>query len=103
MPRKVWIGLLSALLFGVALWYSSGDGQQPAPAAPVAQPLPSPGKLLDYEQNTVEVVKRFGKGVVYVAVRTAAQQVTLPGSRGLTPFMIPAQEGTGSGIVISRG
>ncbi len=65
--------------------------------------------LLENERNTIEVVKRAGPGVVYVAVRTKAKVVRPqlpPGFEDFAPFfepfVVPPREGTGSGFVIDK-
>lgn len=125
MSRKTWLPLIAiAVFYGVVLWYSISDGQSPSavqqptvqvplaqtppappvqpqvtPPAPPTQALPPAGQLLQYEQNTVEVIRRYGNGVVYVSVRSAPRQAG-SGSRGFAPFVQPPREGTGSGFVI---
>ncbi len=63
--------------------------------------------FLENERNTIEVVKRAGPGVVYVAIRTKAKVVRPklpPGFEDFAPFfepfVVPPREGTGSGFVI---
>jgi len=65
--------------------------------------------FLENERNTIEVVKRAGPGVVYVAVRTKAKVVRPklpPGFEDFAPFfepfVVPPREGTGSGFVIDK-
>ena len=65
--------------------------------------------LLEYERNTVEIVKERGPGVVYVAVRTKAKVVRPqlpPGFEDFAPFfqpfIEPPRQGTGSGFVIDK-
>jgi S1-C subfamily serine protease len=59
---------------------------------------------LEYERNTVEIVERYGDGVVYVSVVTRPQSVQLPpGFEFFAPFLqAPPQQGTGSGFVIDK-
>jgi len=64
---------------------------------------------LENERNTIEIVQRVGPGVVYVGVRTEAKRVSPqlppgfePFAPFFEPFVIPPQEGTGSGFVIDR-
>ncbi|WP_117237322.1 S1C family serine protease [Thermus sediminis] len=88
---------LSALAGGVLWWgLSSGQGRPQAP-------LGDQG-FLEYERNTVEIVERYGRGVVFVAVVTRPQSLPLPpGFEFFAPFLqVPPQRGTGSGFVIDR-
>uniref|UniRef100_A0A7C2C015 PDZ domain-containing protein n=1 Tax=Thermus islandicus TaxID=540988 RepID=A0A7C2C015_9DEIN len=90
---------LSALA-GAVLWWGLSDGQGRAPA-----PAPAGDQgLLEYERNTVEIVERYGDGVVYVSVVTRPQSVQLPpGFEFFAPFLqAPPQQGTGSGFVIDK-
>ncbi|AFV75588.1 trypsin-like serine protease with C-terminal PDZ domain [Thermus oshimai JL-2] len=90
-----------ALMAGAVLWWGVSGGQAPKPQTP--SPAPD-GGLLEYERNTVEIVERYGDGVVYVAVRTAPRALQLPpGFEFFAPFLqAPPQEGTGSGFVIDQ-
>jgi len=65
--------------------------------------------LLENERNTIEIVQKAGPGVVYVAVRTEPKVVQPnlpPGFEFFAPFIepyvLPPQEGTGSGFVIDK-
>ncbi len=65
--------------------------------------------LLENEKNTIEIVKKDGPGVVYVAVRTKAKVVRPqlpPGFEDFAPFfrpfIEPPRQGTGSGFVIDK-
>jgi len=90
---------LSALA-GAVLWWGLSDGQGRAPA-----PAPTGDQgLLECERNTVEIVERYGDGVVYVSVVTRPQSVQLPpGFEFFAPFLqAPPQQGTGSGFVIDK-
>lgn len=90
---------LSALA-GAVLWWGLSDGQGRAPA-----PAPAGDQgLLDYERNTMEIVERYGDGVVYVSVVTRPQSVQLPpGFEFFAPFLqAPPQQGTGSGFVLDK-
>ncbi len=64
---------------------------------------------LENERNTIEIVRKAGPGVVFVAVRTNAKVVRPklpPGFEDFAPFfepfVVPPQEGTGSGFVIDK-
>lgn len=93
--------LVLSLMAGAVLWWGLSNGQtqrsQPAPA-------PAEAGLLEYERNTVEIVEKYGDGVVYVGVVTRPQNVQLPpGFEFFAPFLqMPPQEGTGSGFVIDK-
>ncbi|TBH20627.1 S1C family serine protease [Thermus thermamylovorans] len=93
--------LVLALLAGAVLWWGLSTGQERSPAASPVPQEAEPG-LLEYERNTVEIVERYGKGVVFVAVRTAPQPLALPpGLEFFAPFLqLPPREGSGSGFVI---
>jgi serine protease Do len=98
---RSFIGFLAlSLMAGAVLWWglSNGQGRAPAPA-----PAGDQG-LLEYERNTVEIVERYGNGVVYVSVVTRPQSVQLPpGFEFFAPFLqVPPQQGTGSGFVIDK-
>ncbi len=91
MPKRF---LLLAMLLGAFL----------APALAY-----NPKAYLENERNTIEIVQKAGPGVVYVAVRTAPKVVRPnlpPGFEEFAPFfepfIVPPQEGTGSGFVIDR-
>ncbi len=90
---------LSALA-GAVLWWGLSDGQGRTSAPPSA----GDQGLLEYERNTVEIVERYGDGVVYVSVVTRPQSVQLPpGFEFFAPFLqMPPQQGTGSGFVIDK-
>lgn len=93
--------LVLALMAGAVLWWGISGGQAPSPQSPTPS---RDGGLLEYERNTVEIVERYGDGVVYVAVRTAPRAVQLPpGFEFFAPFLqVPPQEGAGSGFVIDK-
>ncbi|MFZ8812941.1 MAG: S1C family serine protease [Thermus aquaticus] len=98
---RSFIGFLAlSLMAGAVLWWglSNGQGGAPAPASAGDQ------GLLEYERNTVEIVERYGDGVVYVSVVTRPQSVQLPpGFEFFAPFLqAPPQQGTGSGFVIDK-
>ena len=98
---RSFVGFLAlSALAGAVLWWglSNGQGRAPAPA-----PAGDQG-LLEYERNTVEIVERYGDGVVYVSVVTRPQSVQLPpGFEFFAPFLqVPPQQGTGSGFVIDK-
>jgi Trypsin-like serine proteases, typically periplasmic, contain C-terminal PDZ domain len=98
---RSFVGFLAlSALAGAVLWWglSNGQGRAPAPA-----PAGEQG-LLEYERNTVEIVERYGDGVVYVSVVTRPQSVQLPpGFEFFAPFLqVPPQQGTGSGFVIDK-
>jgi S1-C subfamily serine protease len=59
---------------------------------------------LEYERNTVEIVERYGDGVVFVSVVGQPQGLPLPpGFEFFAPFLqVPPQRGTGSGFVIDK-
>jgi len=91
MSKRIW--LLALLLGALSL---------PALAL-------GPKGLLENERNTIEIVKKAGPGVVFVAVRTAPKVVQPnlpPGYEEFAPFfepfIVPPQEGTGSGFVIDK-
>ncbi len=102
---RSFVGFLAlSLLGGAVLWWGVSTGQpRTSPPSPPSSPA-AEGGLLEYERNTVEVVERYGDGVVYVAVRTAPRSVPLPpGFEFFAPFLqLPPQEGTGSGFVIDK-
>ncbi len=90
MRRAGWVGLL-LLVASVALAYNPQRA------------------LLENEKNTIEIVKKDGPGVVYVAVETAAKVVRPqlpPGFEDFAPFfrpfIEPPRKGTGSGFVIDK-
>ncbi len=90
--------LVLSLLAGAVLWWGVSQGQPPRVQAP------GEAGLLEYERNTVEIVERYGDGVVYVSVLTRPQSLALPpGFEFFAPFLqLPPQEGTGSGFVIDK-
>ncbi len=90
--------LVLSLLAGAVLWWGVSQGQPPRVQAP------GETGLLEYERNTVEIVERYGDGVVYVSVLTRPQSLALPpGFEFFAPFLqLPPQEGTGSGFVIDK-
>ncbi|WP_448569279.1 S1C family serine protease [Thermus sp.] len=91
--------LVLSLMAGAVLWWGISSGQRTqAPA------LPGDGGLLEYERNTVEIVERYGDGVVFVSVVTRPQEVQLPpGFEFFAPFLqAPPREGAGSGFVIDQ-
>ncbi|WP_243029091.1 S1C family serine protease [Thermus albus] len=92
--------LVLSLMAGAVLWWGLSHGQNPRPQP---RPASDPG-LLEYERNTVEIVERYGDGVVYVGVVTRPQSVQLPpGFEFFAPFLqMPPQEGAGSGFVIDK-
>ncbi len=90
LRRVGWVGL-GLLVASVALAYSPQRA------------------FLENERNTIEIVKRDGPGVVYVAVETAAKVVRPqlpPGFEDFAPFfrpfIEPPRKGTGSGFVIDK-
>ncbi|APD08878.1 MULTISPECIES: S1C family serine protease [Thermus] len=92
--------LVLSLMAGAVLWWGLGNGQTQRPQA--SQAAPAEAGLLEYERNTVEIVERYGDGVVYVGVVARPQNVQLPpGFEFFAPFL-PPQEGTGSGFVIDK-
>jgi serine protease Do len=98
---RSFVGFLAlSALAGAVLWWglSNGQGRAPAPA-----PAGDQG-LLEYERNTVEIVERYGDGVVYVSVVAQPQGAQLPpGFEFFAPFLqAPPQQGTGSGFVIDK-
>jgi serine protease Do len=98
---RSFIGFLAlSLMAGAVLWWglSNGQGRAPAPA-----PAGDQG-LLEYERNTVEIVERYGDGVVFVSVVGQPQGLPLPpGFEFFAPFLqVPPQRGTGSGFVIDK-
>jgi serine protease Do len=98
---RSFVGFLAlSALAGAVLWWglSNGQGRAPAPA-----PAGDQG-LLDYERNTVEIVERYGDGVVFVSVVGQPQGLPLPpGFEFFAPFLqVPPQRGTGSGFVIDK-
>jgi serine protease Do len=98
---RSFIGFLAlSLMAGAVLWWGLSNGQGRAPAS---APAGDQG-LLEYERNTVEIVERYGDGVVYVSVVTRPQSVQLPpGFEFFAPFLqVPPQQGTGSGFVIDK-
>ncbi|MER3425998.1 MAG: serine protease [Thermus sp.] len=90
--------LALSLMAGGVLWWGVSQSQAPKPVSSEVQ------GLLDYERNTVEIVDKYGDGVVYVAVTTAPRAVQLPpGFEPFAPFFqTPPQQGTGSGFVIDK-
>jgi len=88
--------LVLSLMAGAVLWWGISSGQR-------AQ-VPGDGGLLEYERNTVEIVERYGDGVVFVSVVANPQAIPLPpGFEFFAPFLqVPPREGTGSGFVIDR-
>ncbi|WP_243030679.1 S1C family serine protease [Thermus altitudinis] len=92
--------LVLALMAGAVLWWGLSNGQTQR----TQSPPPSDAGLLEYERNTVEIVERYGDGVVYVGVVTRPQSVQLPpGFEFFAPFLqMPPQEGAGSGFVIDK-
>ncbi len=90
--------LALSLMAGGVLWWGVSQSQAPKPVSSEVQ------GLLDYERNTVEIVDKYGDGVVYVAVTTAPRAVQLPpGFEPFAPFFqMPPQQGTGSGFVIDK-
>jgi len=98
---RSFVGFLAlSALAGAVLWWglSNGQGRAPAPA-----PAGDQG-LLEYERNTVEIVERYGDGVVFVSVVGQPQGLPLPpGFEFFAPFLqVPPQRGTGSGFVIDK-
>jgi serine protease Do len=98
---RSFMGFLAlSLMAGAVLWWglSNGQGRAPAPA-----PTGDQG-LLEYERNTVEIVERYGDGVVFVSVVGQPQGLPLPpGFEFFAPFLqVPPQRGTGSGFVIDK-
>ena len=91
--------LVLSLMAGAVLWWGVSNGQAPSSQAAKA----ADEGLLEYERNTVEIVERYGDGVVYVSVVTRPQSVQLPpGFEFFAPFLqVPPQRGTGSGFVTS--
>jgi hypothetical protein len=91
---RSFIGFLAlSLMAGAVLWWGLSNGQARAPA-----PAPAGDQgLLEYERNTVEIVERYGDGVVYVSVVTRPQSVQLPpGFEFFAPFLqAPPQHGDG--------
>ena len=85
--------LVLSLMAGAVLWWGVSNGQAPSPQAAKA----ADEGLLEYERNTVEIVERYGDGVVYVSVVTRPQSVQLPpGLEFFAPFLqVPPQRGTG--------
>ncbi|AWR88157.1 MULTISPECIES: hypothetical protein [Thermaceae] len=59
-------GLL--VIAGGVLWWGMSRTQAPGPARLLPEPVSAAQALLQDEQNTAEVVRRFGEGVVYVPV-----------------------------------
>lgn len=94
--------LVLSLMAGAVLWWGLSNGQNQRPQA--SQAAPAEAGLLEYERNTVEIVEKYGDGVVYVGVVTRPQNVQLPpGFEFFAPFLqMPPQEGTGSGFVIDK-
>lgn len=106
------LGLLLIIGSGVAWWnISNSQTQTPALAQAQAQ-AQAPNQtqtqaqnfdqnraFLENERNTIDVVQRTGEGVVYVAVRSTAQN-----AGGFDFFGFPSQprEGTGSGFVLDQ-
>ena len=92
--------LVLSLMAGAVLWWGVSNGQAPSSQAAKA----ADEGLLEYERNTVEIVERYGDGVVYVSVVTRPQSVQLPpGFEFFAPFLqVPPQRGTGSGFVIDK-
>jgi len=86
---------LSALA-GAVLWWGLSNGQ--------GRPPTGDQGLLEYERNTVEIVERYGDGVVFVSVVGQPQGLPLPpGFEFFAPFLqVPPQRGTGSGFVIDK-
>lgn len=79
-----------AALSGGVLWWGISSSQTQAPQAQnqiqaQAQTAQDQRALLENERNTVDLVQRFGDGVVYVAVRSVpqaqAQRSPFPGRR----------------------
>lgn len=96
------LGFLAlSLMAGGVLWWGISQGQTPRPQTSTPS---ADGGLLEYERNTVEIVERYGDGVVYVSVVTRPQSVQLPpGFEFFAPFLqAPPQQGTGSGFVIDK-
>lgn len=60
--------------------------------------------LLEYERNTVEIVERYGDGVVYVSVVTRPQSVQLPpGFEFFAPFLqVPPQRARARASSLTR-
>lgn len=94
--------LVLSLMAGAVLWWGLSNGQTQRPQA--SQAAPAEAGLLEYERNTVEIVEKYGDGVVYVGVVARPQNVQLPpGFEFFAPFLqMPPQEGTGSGFVIDK-
>ncbi|MGQ9754053.1 MAG: S1C family serine protease [Thermaceae bacterium] len=95
--------LALSLLAGGVLWWGISQGQPPRSSPSPASPREA-SALLEYERNTVEIVNKYGDGVVYVAVTTAPRTLRLPpGFEPFAPFFqMPPQQGTGSGFVIDK-
>ncbi|GAB5603558.1 trypsin-like peptidase domain-containing protein [Thermus sp. FJN-A] len=93
--------LVLSVMAGAVLWWGLSQGQTPRPQT---APSSAGGGLLEDERNTVEIVERYGDGVVYVSVVTRPQSVQLPpGFEFFAPFLqVPPQQGTGSGFVIDK-
>lgn len=99
-----------AALSGGVLWWGISSSQTQAPQAQTqiqaqAQTAQDQRALLENERNTVDLVQRFGDGVVYVAVRSVpqaqAQRSPFPGFDFFFGQPQP-REGLGSGFVIDK-
>lgn len=86
---------LSALTGGVLWW---GFSRSQAPVNPIA-PLNESAAFLQNEQNTVDIVSRYGDGVVFVSVSSAPNRQNFQDPFGFF-FQQPPRQGTGSGFVL---
>lgn len=98
-----------ALVGGALEWQMAKGQPSSAPVTPITA-----SDRLAYEQNTIQIARQDGVGVVYVSVRTAARNLgsQLPqGLQEFAPFFFgpgsqqmvqPPQQGTGSGFVIDN-
>ncbi|MER3479479.1 MAG: serine protease [Meiothermus sp.] len=93
-----------AALSGGVLWWGISSSQTQAPQAQT-QAAQDQRALLENERNTVDLVRRYGDGVVYVAVRSVpqvqAQRSPFPGFDFFFGQPQP-REGLGSGFVIDK-
>lgn len=95
-----WMALSVAV--GGVLWWGFSRSQQPQ-AAPLEVPaLNEAQAFLQNEQNTVNVVQKYGDGVVYVSVKSAPTGGSQSGDPWgfFQPFVEQPRQGTGSGFVL---
>jgi serine protease Do len=95
-----WMALSVAV--GGVLWWGFSRSQQTQTSPLATPPLNEALAFLQNEQNTVDVVQKYGDGVVFVSVRSAPSNSGSPNDPWgfFQPFVEQPRQGTGSGFVL---